>query len=316
MNGGGGQDIFKYLSNSDSTYTNMDVIADFSFGASGDKFDLSLIDGAGDVGYSTQVFTSLADLTTYATSNLTSLTDGSDDLELFVGLVNNSSNAAETGAYVLVRSDDMRNWTTSDSISTIVKLNGVGSLSGISADNFIGIADFYNVTTVVIGSAPNTTSLQTLSGGSSGWTGTGTSRTGASGQIFINDKIEGLTEISKQLASSGIEVLSYIAGFGDDIVHANQFEVYYGVYSTSDETFTVTATRAQPPSPSSSYGTSAFKSEFGITHSMVLYDNETAAISQSQFVEGFYLDGFFPETGWTLVASGSNQLLQSGAEVL
>jgi len=307
LTGGSGSDVFKYLTHGDSTYLNMDVIIDMSFGVSGDKLDLSAIQGAGDVGYSTQVFSSLSDLITYATSDLTAFTEG-DDLEVFVGLVNNASNSTESGAYVLARTDDMRSWETSGTDSTIIKLSGVSSLSGISANNFIEIDDFYNVTEVIIGSSPNTTNLHTLSGG--------TSRPGASGKIYINDQITGMTEVSQQFVSNGVSVPSYLSSYGDDIVHANQFEVYYGIYSVSTEAFTVRATRDQPSSPSNTYGTSAFKTEFGITHSLVLYDNETSSTSESQFVEGFFVEGFFPETGWALSGSGNDRILQSGTEVI
>jgi len=308
LTGGGGSDTFKYTSHLDSTWSHMDVIKDFVLGASGDKLDLSAIDGAGDVGYSTQLFASLAALTAYATSDLTGLTTGGDDLEVFVGLVSNSSNASENGVYVLARTDDMRNWTTSDTNSTIIKLDGVSSLSGISATNFLGIDNFYNVTTVVIGSSLNSSGLSFVSGGvtnvnspsGTNWFGSGGDNLGGSGyqnaQVASGWKISGATEVSFS-AGGQISVPDGFSSYGDDAVDPNQYEVFIGTYSGG--VFTVTGNNAN------SFST------VGATHTLILYDNDDSHVGDPFWIDGIVMSGVFVESGWALIdpaGPGNNYL--------
>lgn len=311
MNGGGGEDIFKYLSNSDSTYTSMDVITDFTFGASGDKLDLSAIDGAGDVGYSTQNFATLSDLQTYATSDLTALTTNSDDLEVFVGLVN-GSNTSENGAYVLAHSNDMMDWTTSDTNSTIIKLDGISSLSDIAATNFVDIGDFYNVTTVVIGSNSDSSNLSFVSGGVENvksptgndvWYGSGGDDEGGAGyqnaQVEVGWEISGLTEVSFTPGGQ-ISVPDGFSNYGDDAVDPNQYEVFLGTFSGGE--FEVTGNNANSFSAA------------GATHTMILYDNDGDHVGDPFWIDGLVMSGVYTESGWAVVdpsGPGNNYLTWS-----
>ena len=111
----------------------------------------------------------------------------------------------------------------------------------------------------------------------------------ASSLITSGAKVINLVEVSYQVGQV-IEAPLTFNNFGDDMVHDNQFEVYYGTYDNG--VFTVTST------PRSAGGTDLSN----VTHTMVLYDNDPE--NTVSFVEGFVLTGLYAEHQWT-VANGA-----------
>ena len=107
------------------------------------------------------------------------------------------------------------------------------------------------------------------------------------GMTYVSDFVPGVTQLP---------VPPTFLGTGDDEVHNQQFEVYYGSYDFATGIFTVTSTPSSPPSVPTS-------------HTLILYDNDST--SNVEFIEGLVFDGFMRESGWSINNGGTaNATLQ------
>jgi len=276
ITGGSGVDTFVYTARGDSYYDLMDEITDFEFGVSGDVLDLDAIDGAGDVAYTETSFSSLNSLIEYAKRNHSQFTSN-DDIETFVGLVDGE------GAYVLIHSGDMQNWSTTDADSAIIHLSGVASLSNIVGSNFASSDNVYKLPPVVGGNL-NVTNFQYDANGDGVYGDDPANQT-----ISVGNKFKDLSIISYS-AGEQIPIPATFGGYGNDVVDPDQFEVFYGTVDAG-LVFTVTGTPAFAP------GT------VGATHTLILYDNDSGP--NANFLDGFAVVGIFPESGWEVLNPGT-----------
>ncbi|WP_287368390.1 VCBS domain-containing protein [Thauera sp.] len=107
------------------------------------------------------------------------------------------------------------------------------------------------------------------------------------GATYVSDFVPGVTQLP---------VPPTFLGTGDDEVHNQQFEVYYGSYDFATGIFTVTSTPSSAPSVPTS-------------HTLILYDNDST--SNVEFIEGLVFDGFMRESSWSINNGGTaNATLQ------
>ena len=110
--------------------------------------------------------------------------------------------------------------------------------------------------------------------------------------ISAGDRFKGAEFISNfEPGTTNIPVPDTFSAYGDDKVHNNQFEVYYGNYDIRTDVFTVTG-----GGRTTGYG----------EYTLILYDNDPT--SNVEFVEGLIFANSLPETNrWSIDAPRTPQ---------
>lgn len=132
-----------------------------------------------------------------------------------------------------------------------------------------------------IGGNPNTTTLtysQNVGGaiGSEDFTDNP-----ANVNIAVNDRFT-VPKVTAFTPTTQIPAPDTFSGWGDDLVHDNQFEVFYGKYDAGTKIFTVTSTPTVPDL-------------LGATHTFILYDNDTES---NLILDGLLVAGAYSENQW------------------